>query len=93
MAIRPPTLVVQGTLELSSLCQYGGPHKGQCVLVPTWSSCQEGTLKKEYIAMFLIRIVFHLLRKWNISGEMTGRDQRQASRHIVGPWLSKAKVA
>lgn len=43
-----------------------------------------GTLKKEYIAMFLIRTIFHLLRKWNISWEMTGLDQRQASRHMVG---------
>lgn len=34
--------------------------------------------------MFLIRIIFHLLRKWNISWEMTGLDQRQASRRMVG---------
>lgn len=61
-------------------------------LFPHGASRQEGTLKKEYIAMFLIRIVFHLLRKWNISWEMTGLDQRQASRHIVGRGFPRQRL-
>lgn len=49
-------------------------------------------LCKESRRLFLIGFIFHLLGKWNISWEVTSRDQRQVSRQRESWQASEVKV-